>query len=49
MALDRLSVGYQKWVGKLLIHKIIAGAIYAVVIAGLLFMFQEPAKFIPAK
>ncbi|MDD2946554.1 MAG: efflux RND transporter permease subunit [Acinetobacter sp.] len=45
---DRLSVGYQKWVGKLLIHKIIAGAIYAVVIAGLLFMFKNlPSSFLP--
>ena len=45
---DRMAEGYQKWVGKLLIHKFIAGAIYAVVIVGLLFLFKNlPSSFLP--
>lgn len=45
---DRMAEGYQKWVGKLLVHKLIAGAIYAVVIVGLLFLFKNlPSSFLP--
>ena len=45
---ERLAEGYQKWVGKLLIHKFIAGAIYAVVLVGLLFLFKNlPSSFLP--
>ena len=45
---DRMAQGYQNWVGKLLIHKFIAGAIYAVVIVGLLFLFKSlPSSFLP--
>ncbi len=43
-----MAQGYQNWVGKLLIHKIIAGAIYTVVIVGLLFLFKSlPSSFLP--
>lgn len=45
---DRMAQGYQNWVGKLLIHKFIAGAIYAAVLVGMLFLFKGlPTSFLP--
>ena len=45
---DRMAQSYQNGVGKLLIHKVLAGIGYVVVIIGLLFLFKNlPSSFLP--
>ncbi|WP_273778660.1 efflux RND transporter permease subunit [Acinetobacter sp. GSS19] len=45
---NRLSQGYQNIAKKMLVHKLASGVFYAVILAGLVFLFQKlPSSFLP--